>query len=81
MPSATARPRRTLCYLTTVKLDSVLKTESTAPKEATATVDDDAADAPDGDSQSKLDVHLRETLRILKDALHTNPTIRSTRLG
>ena len=57
-----------------IKLDSVLKTESTAPKEATATVDNDGdTDASDADSQSKLDVHLRETLRILKDALHTNP--------
>jgi carboxyl-terminal processing protease len=57
-----------------VKLDSVLKMETTAPKEATATVDNGDTDAaPDADSQSKLDVHLRETLRILKDALHTNP--------
>ena len=56
-----------------VKLDSVLKTETESPKEATATVDDGDTDAAEGDSQSKLDVHLRETLRILKDALRFNP--------
>ncbi|HEY4246684.1 MAG TPA: carboxy terminal-processing peptidase [Lacunisphaera sp.] len=61
-----------------VKLDSVVKAESAAPKDATATAatanpDDSDADAADGDSESKLDVHLRETLRILKDAMHENP--------
>lgn len=56
-----------------VKLDSVLKTEATGPKEPTATVDDAEAGAPDAESESKLDVHLRETLRILKDAMHFNP--------
>ncbi len=58
-----------------VKLDSVLQTEASAPKVATATptVDDPDSDGPDADSQSKLDVHLRETLRILSDALRLNP--------
>ena len=58
-----------------VKLDSVLQTEASAPKVATATpaVDDPDGDGPDADSQSKLDVHLRETLRILSDALRLNP--------
>jgi len=56
-----------------VKLDSVLKTEATGPKEAAANTDDADADSPDSDSQAKLDVHLRETMRILKDALRFNP--------
>ena len=57
-----------------VKLDSVLKLETSAPKEATATVDDgDTESSPDADNQSKLDVHLREALRILEDALRMNP--------
>jgi len=57
-----------------VKLDSVLKLESTSPKEAAATPPEDAdSEAPDADGQNKLDVHLREALRILNDALHTNP--------
>ncbi len=57
-----------------VKLDSVLKLESTSPKEAAAPAADDAdSEAPDADSQNKLDVHLREALRILKDALRSNP--------
>lgn len=59
-----------------VKLDSVLKTEATVPKkEASVTEDDADPDATDGDAddEAKLDVHLRETLRILTDALHENP--------
>ena len=57
-----------------VKLDSVLKLESTSPKEAAAPATEDGdSEAPDADSQNKLDVHLREALRILKDALRSNP--------
>ncbi len=52
-----------------IKLDSVLKAEAGAPKEATAVVDDGDTDAPDTDSKSNLDVHLRETLRVVADAL------------
>ena len=65
-----------------VKLDSVLLSEANIPKPdapkpdaavATATIDDGVDDAAEGDSQSKLDVHLRESLRILTDALRLNP--------
>ena len=56
-----------------VKLDSVLKAESSGPKEAPATKDDGDTDAPpDAETQSKLDVHLRETLRVVTDALRLN---------
>jgi len=55
-----------------VKLDSVLKAEAEDPKGATATIDDGDTDAPDADSQSKLDVHLRETLRVVTDAIRLN---------
>ena len=56
-----------------VKLDSVLKAESDGPKEAAASVDDGDTDAtPDADAQNKLDVHLRETLRVVTDALRLN---------
>jgi carboxyl-terminal processing protease len=55
-----------------IKLDSVLKTETGKPKEATATVDDGDTDAPEADSKSKFDVHLRETLRVVSDALRLN---------
>jgi carboxyl-terminal processing protease len=53
-----------------IKLDSVLKAEADGPKPAAvATVDDGDTDASDAESQSKLDVHLRETLRVMTDAL------------
>jgi carboxyl-terminal processing protease len=55
-----------------VKLDSVIKAEADGPKQAAATVDDGDTDAPDADAQSKLDVHLRETLRVMTDALRLN---------
>lgn len=61
-----------------VKLDSVLKAEAagTAPLPPTAEGD---TDAPHADSQSKFDVHLRETLRIVADALHpTDGPVTST---
>ena len=56
-----------------IKLDSVLKTEASSPKAPTATVDEGDTDAAETDAQNKLDVHLRETLRILKDALRLSP--------
>jgi carboxyl-terminal processing protease len=52
-----------------VKLASVLKTEAAGPKEAVAKVDDGDTDAPDAENEAKLDVHLRETLRVVADAL------------
>jgi carboxyl-terminal processing protease len=55
-----------------VKLDSVLTAEATVPKAvaATATLADGDTDAPDAEAQSKLDIHLRETLRVVIDGLH-----------
>ncbi len=57
-----------------VKLDSVIKAEAAgANKPAEATIDDGDTDAAaDGDSKVKFDVHLRETLRVVSDALHLN---------
>lgn len=55
-----------------VKLDSVLTAEATAPKAAAATLEDGDTDAPDAEAQSKLDIHLRETLRVVIDGLHLN---------
>jgi carboxyl-terminal processing protease len=55
-----------------IKLDSVLTAEAIAPKEAVATIDDGDTDAPDAEAESKLDVHLRESLRVVTDALRLN---------
>jgi carboxyl-terminal processing protease len=61
-----------------IKLDSVLKAEADGTKKvAVAAVevdegDTDAPDAADADSEAKLDVHLRETLRVMTDALRLN---------
>ncbi len=55
-----------------VKLDSVLKTEAIAPKPAAAKVEDGDTDTVDADTESKFDVHLRETLRVVADALRLN---------
>ena len=55
-----------------VKLDSVLTAEATAPKAVAATLEEGDTDAPDADAQSKLDIHLRETLRVVIDGLHLN---------
>jgi len=57
-----------------VKLDSVLKAEAASPKPAAVTpaVSDGDTDAPDPETQSKFDVHLRETLRVVADALRLN---------
>jgi carboxyl-terminal processing protease len=61
-----------------IKLDSVLKTAATAPeKPATPPASDEEGDtdAVDADAEAKLDVHLRETLRVVSDALrlHQDP--------
>ncbi len=56
-----------------IKLDSVLKTAVATPKEPVAPADADGdTDALDADTQAKLDVHLRETLRVVNDALRLN---------
>lgn len=53
-----------------VKLDSVLKAEAASPKPAvTPPVPEGDTDAPDAETESKFDVHLRETLRVVADAL------------
>ena len=54
-----------------VKLDSVLKTAAVAPKDPAPAAEGDT-DALDADTKAKLDVHLREALRVVKDALRLN---------
>ena len=53
-----------------VKLDSVIKAEVAGVKPAEETKADGDTDAEDGESKSKFDIHLRETLRVVSDALH-----------
>jgi len=55
-----------------IKLDSVVKAEADGTKPAQATIDDGDTDATDGDTKTKFDVHLRETLRVVADALRLN---------
>jgi carboxyl-terminal processing protease len=56
-----------------IKLDSVLKTAVATPKEKPAPGGDDGdTDVLDEDTQAKLDVHLREALRVVTDALRLN---------
>lgn len=54
-----------------VKLDSVLKTAA-APKQPAPPADEGDTDALDADTKAKLDVHLREALRVVTDALRLN---------
>jgi carboxyl-terminal processing protease len=55
-----------------VKLDSVLKSASATPKTPAAPADEGDTDALDAETQAKLDVHLREALRVVTDALRLN---------
>jgi carboxyl-terminal processing protease len=58
-----------------IKLDSVIKTAAATPaKEPVkpATDDEGDTDALDDETEAKLDVHLRETLRVVSDALRLN---------
>lgn len=56
-----------------IKLDSVLKSEAAGVKPPVAPkLDDGDTDGPDDDAQAKLDIHLRETLRVVSDALRLN---------
>lgn len=58
-----------------VKLASVLKAEAASPKTTkppVAPVNEGDTDEPDPETQSKFDVHLRETLRVVADALRLN---------
>jgi carboxyl-terminal processing protease len=55
-----------------VKLTSVLKAEAAGIKPPAPAVTDGDTDSPDPDTESKFDVHLRETLRVVTDALRLN---------
>ncbi|MBL9215067.1 MAG: carboxy terminal-processing peptidase [Opitutaceae bacterium] len=56
-----------------IKLDSVLKGEAAGPKEPpSATLEDGGPDAADSGDEAKFDVHLRESLRVVIDALRLN---------
>jgi carboxyl-terminal processing protease len=60
-----------------IKLDSQIRSAAAAPKEVKETpaaVDDDEGDtdALDPETQAKLDVHLREALRVVADAMRLN---------
>jgi len=57
-----------------IKLDSVLKTAAATPKPPVPApaADDGDTDAPEAETQAKLDVHLREALRVVGDALRLN---------
>ncbi len=56
-----------------VKLASVLKAEAASPpKPVVAATEDGDTDAVDADTENKFDVHLRETLRVVTDALRLN---------
>lgn len=58
-----------------VKLDSVLKAEAARPKaevKPVAAASEGDTDETDPETQSKFDVHLRETLRVVADALRLN---------
>ncbi|MBI3886772.1 MAG: carboxy terminal-processing peptidase [Opitutae bacterium] len=52
-----------------VKLDSVLASEALAKKPAPPVVEDGDTDAVDSDALAKLDIYLRESLRVVTDAL------------
>jgi hypothetical protein len=55
-----------------VKLASVLKAEATGPKPPVAKPAEGDTDATDTETESKFDVHLRETLRVVNDAMRLN---------
>lgn len=52
-----------------IKLDTVLASEASGKKPATSSLDEGDTDA-DTKAEAKLDIHLRETLRVVTDALH-----------
>lgn len=53
-----------------VKLDSVLHAEAAGKKPEKPKAEEGDTDTPEADSEAKLDIHLRETLRVVNDALH-----------
>ncbi len=55
-----------------IKLDSVLQAEAADLKTPARTLDEGDTDAVDPEAQTKFDIHLRETLRVVTDALRLN---------
>jgi carboxyl-terminal processing protease len=55
-----------------IKLDSVLKTVAATPVPVNPVDDEGDTDAVDAETQAKLDIHLREALRVVTDALRLN---------
>lgn len=53
-----------------VKLDSVIASEALAKKPSAPVVEDGDTDAVDAETLAKLDIYLRESLRIVTDSLH-----------
>jgi carboxyl-terminal processing protease len=51
-----------------IKLDAVVVAEAAGQKPATPAAEDGDTDALDADTAAKLDIHLRETLRVVVDA-------------
>lgn len=55
-----------------IKLDSVLKSEAAGVTTPTITVDDGDGETSENESKAKLDIPLRETLRVVSDVLRLN---------
>ncbi len=55
-----------------IKLDSVIKAEAAGLVPPTPSPNEGDTDAEDSDAEAKFDVHLRETLRVVADALRLN---------
>jgi len=55
-----------------VKLDSVIKADAEAVKPVEAALAEGDTDALDAETEKKFDVHLRETLRVVADALRVD---------
>jgi carboxyl-terminal processing protease len=55
-----------------IKLNSVIKAEASGTAPVKPIVNEGDTDAPDADTESRFDVHLRETLRVVSDALRLN---------
>jgi carboxyl-terminal processing protease len=53
-----------------IKLDSIIKAEAASEKPVEAALDGGDTDALDAETEKKFDIHLRETLRVVADALH-----------
>jgi carboxyl-terminal processing protease len=53
-----------------IKLDSVIKADAEAVKPVETALDGGDTDALDAETAKKFDIHLRESLRVIADALH-----------